>query len=55
MLLVQPINGFPEPIAYKTHKMGLKMVKDLSVARWFIMKKLAAAMLNIVDQFHYEV
>ncbi|KAJ6353152.1 hypothetical protein OIU76_002208 [Salix suchowensis] len=54
MLLVQPINGFPEPIAYKTHKIGLKMVKDLSVARRFIMKKLAAAMLNIVDQFHYE-
>ncbi|KAJ6919486.1 hypothetical protein NC651_013445 [Populus alba x Populus x berolinensis] len=54
MLLVQPINGFPEPIAYKTHKIGLKMVKDMSVARRFIMKKLAVAMVNIVDQFHSE-
>ncbi|CAK7339486.1 unnamed protein product [Dovyalis caffra] len=54
MLLVQPINEFPEPIAYKTHKIGLKLVKDLSVARRFIMKKLAVAMLNIVDQFHSE-
>jgi hypothetical protein len=55
MMLVQPINEFPEPIAYRTHKIGLKLVKDLSVARRFIMKKLAVAMLNIVDQFHSEV
>ncbi|KAL3583636.1 hypothetical protein D5086_014697 [Populus alba] len=54
MMLVQPINEFPEPIAYRTHKIGLKLVKDLSVARRFIMKKLAVAMFNIVDQFHSE-
>lgn len=55
MLLVRSINEFPQPIAYKTHKVGLKMVKDLSVARRFIMQKLAVGMLNIVDQFHAEV
>lgn len=31
------------------------MVKDLTVARRFIMQKLAVGMLNIVDQFHTEV
>lgn len=55
MLLVRSINEFPQPIAYKTHKVGLKMVKDLTVARRFIMQKLAVGMLNIVDQFHTEV
>ncbi|GMY11618.1 histone-lysine N-methyltransferase SUVR5 isoform X1 [Fagus crenata] len=54
MLLVRSINEFPQPIAYKTHKVGLKMVKDLTVARRFIMQKLAVGMLNIVDQFHTE-
>ncbi|XP_057984320.1 histone-lysine N-methyltransferase SUVR5 isoform X2 [Hevea brasiliensis] len=54
MLLVRPINEFPQPIAYRTHKIGLKMVKDLNVARRFIMQKLAVGMLNIVDQFHTE-
>ncbi|KAK7252873.1 hypothetical protein RIF29_37126 [Crotalaria pallida] len=53
MLLVRSINEFPQPIAYKTHQVGLKMVKDLSVARRFIMQKLAVGVLNIVDQFHY--
>ncbi|KAJ4827585.1 hypothetical protein Tsubulata_004814 [Turnera subulata] len=53
-LLVQPISEFPQPIAYKTHNIGQKMVKDLSVARRFIMKKLAVGMLNIIDQLHIE-
>lgn len=55
MLLVRSINEYPQPIAYKTHKIGVKMVKDLTVARRFIMQKLAVGMLNIVDQFHTEV
>lgn len=54
MLLVRSIDEFPEPNAYRTHKIGLKMVKDLNVARRFIMQKLAVGMLNIVDQFHTE-
>ncbi|KAJ6740190.1 HISTONE-LYSINE N-METHYLTRANSFERASE SUVR5 [Salix purpurea] len=54
MMYVLPIDEFPEPIAYRTHKIGLNLVKDLNVARRFIMKKLAVAMLNIVDQFHSE-
>lgn len=55
MLLVRSINEYPQPIAYKTHKIGLKMVQDLTVARRFIMQRLAVGMLNIVDQFHTEV
>ncbi|XVF59547.1 hypothetical protein PTKIN_Ptkin07bG0284900 [Pterospermum kingtungense] len=54
MLLVQSINEFPEPIAYRSHKVGLKMVSDLTVARRYIMQKLAVGMLNIIDQFHCE-
>ncbi|CAL0312760.1 unnamed protein product [Lupinus luteus] len=52
MMLVRSINDFPHPIAYKTHQAGLKTVKDLTVARRFIMQKLAVGMLNIVDQLH---
>lgn len=55
MLLVRSIDEIPQPIAYKTHNAGLRMVQDLSVARRFIMQKLAVGMLNIVDQFHTEV
>lgn len=55
MLLVRPIYEFPEPIAHRTHKAGIKTVKDLTVARRFIMRKLAVGMLNIVDQLHIEV
>ncbi|KAL3833410.1 hypothetical protein ACJIZ3_008146 [Penstemon smallii] len=54
VLLVRPINEFPQPIAYKTHKVGAKMVKDLTLARRFIMQKLAVSMLNILDQLHRE-
>ncbi|QCD90972.1 histone-lysine N-methyltransferase SUVR5 isoform X1 [Vigna unguiculata] len=53
MLLVRSINEFPHPIAYKTHQVGLKMVKDLTVARRFIMRKLVVGMLNMVDQFPF--
>ena len=55
MLLVRSINEYPHPIAYKTHQVGLKMVKDLTVARRFIMQKLVVGMLNMVDQFHFSV
>ncbi|XVF61946.1 hypothetical protein PTKIN_Ptkin08bG0175900 [Pterospermum kingtungense] len=54
MLLVRPINEFPQPIAYRSHNVGLKMVMDLTVARRYIMQKLAVGMLNIIDQFHSE-
>ncbi|XWS41995.1 hypothetical protein CRYUN_Cryun17cG0130300 [Craigia yunnanensis] len=54
MLLVQSISEFPQPIAYRSHKVGLKMVRDLTVARRYIMQKLAVGMLNIIDQFHCE-
>ena len=55
MLLVRSINEYPHPIAYKTHQVGLKMVKDLTVARRFIMQKLVVGLLNMVDQFHFNV
>ncbi|KAE9613009.1 putative histone-lysine N-methyltransferase transcription factor C2H2 family [Lupinus albus] len=54
ILLVRSINEFPHPIAYKTHHVGLKMVKDLTVGRRFIMQKLAVGMLNIIDQLHFD-
>ncbi|KAH6774682.1 hypothetical protein C2S51_013086 [Perilla frutescens var. frutescens] len=54
VLLVRPINEFPNPIAYKTHQVGVKMVKDLTLARRFIMQKLAVGMLNILDQLNRE-
>ncbi|XP_047310684.1 histone-lysine N-methyltransferase SUVR5 [Impatiens glandulifera] len=52
VLLVRPIDQFPEPIAHRTHKVGLKIVKDLTVARRFIMQKLARNMLDIIDELH---
>uniref|UniRef100_A0A1J3HK95 Histone-lysine N-methyltransferase SUVR5 n=1 Tax=Noccaea caerulescens TaxID=107243 RepID=A0A1J3HK95_NOCCA len=55
MQLVRSIDEFPDPIAYKSHKIGVKMVKDLTVARRNIMRKLTIRMLKIVDQFHSEV
>ncbi|KAG8384504.1 hypothetical protein BUALT_Bualt04G0124800 [Buddleja alternifolia] len=54
VLLVRPINEFPQPIPYKTHKVGAKMVKDLTLARRFIMQKLAVSMLNVLDQLNRE-
>ncbi|CAD5319321.1 unnamed protein product [Arabidopsis thaliana] len=53
--LVRSINEFPDPIAYKSHKIGLKLVKDLTAARRYIMRKLTVGMFNIVDQFPSEV
>lgn len=55
VLLVRPINEFPHPIAYKTHKVGVKMVKDLTLAHRFIMQRLAVSILNIIDQLRAEV
>lgn len=55
MLLVRPINEFPQPIAYKSHKVGMRMVKDLTLARRFIMQKLAVGVLNILEQLNREV
>ncbi|XP_027345403.1 histone-lysine N-methyltransferase SUVR5-like [Abrus precatorius] len=52
MLLVRSINEFPQAIAYETHQAGLKMVKDLTIARRFVMQKLAIGVLTIVDQLH---
>nr|GLL18813.1 histone-lysine N-methyltransferase SUVR5 isoform X1 [Ipomoea trifida] len=54
VLLVCPINEFPQPIAYKTHKVGAKMVNDLTLSHRFIMQKLAVGILNIFDQLHRE-
>ncbi|XP_009776603.1 histone-lysine N-methyltransferase SUVR5 [Nicotiana sylvestris] len=54
VLLVRPINEFPHPIAYKTHKVGVKMVKDLTLAHRFIMQRLAVSILNIIDQLRAE-
>ncbi|WCJ30996.1 Histone-lysine N-methyltransferase SUVR5 [Euphorbia peplus] len=54
MMLVRSIEEFPQPNACRTHKIGLKMVRDLNIGRRFIMKKLAVGMLNIVVQFHQE-
>lgn len=55
MLLVRPINEFPEPIPYRTHKVGAKIVRDLTVARRFIIQKLAVGIINVIDQLHSEV
>ncbi|KAL1212178.1 Histone-lysine N-methyltransferase SUVR5 [Cardamine amara subsp. amara] len=54
MQLVRSINEFPDPIAYKSHKIGLKFVKDLTAARCYVMRKLTVGMFNIVDQFPLE-
>ncbi|KAL3649386.1 hypothetical protein CASFOL_005789 [Castilleja foliolosa] len=54
VLLVRPINENPQPIAYKTHDVGVKMVNDLTLARRFIMQKLTVSMLNILDQLNRE-
>lgn len=54
MLLVRPINEFPEPIPYRTHKVGAKIVRDLTVARRFIIQKLAVGIINVIDQLHSE-
>ncbi|RAL46751.1 hypothetical protein DM860_005030 [Cuscuta australis] len=55
VFLVCPINQFPEPIAYKTHNVGVKMVKDLTLPHRFIVQKLVVGILNIFDQLHRQV
>lgn len=55
MQLVRPINEFPNPIPYKTHQDGIKMVEDLTLGRRFVMQKLAVGMLNVLDQLNREV
>lgn len=48
--LLRPIHEFPEPIAYRKHNVGVKMVKDLALACRFIMKKLAVGIVNVIDR-----
>ncbi|CAN8287794.1 unnamed protein product [Cochlearia groenlandica] len=55
MQLVRSIDELPDPIAYKSHKIGVKLVRDLTAARRYIMRKLTVRMFKIVDQFHSEV
>ncbi|GAB2282529.1 hypothetical protein Dimus_017070 [Dionaea muscipula] len=52
--LVCPIDQCPEPIVHRSHKVGVQLIKDLTVARQFIMQKLAVGMLNIIDQLHLQ-
>ncbi|CAN6459880.1 unnamed protein product [Victoria cruziana] len=47
-------NERPEPLAYRTHYIGMELVKDLNAPRRFIMQKLAAAMLDTSDKLHIE-
>ncbi|KAF8377466.1 hypothetical protein HHK36_030844 [Tetracentron sinense] len=54
ILLVRSIHELPQPIAYRTHYIGVEMVKDLTIPRRFLMQKLAVDMLNINDQLHIE-
>lgn len=54
-LLVCSIDEFPQPIAHRSHKVGVQLVEDLTVARRFIMKKLVIGMLNILDQLPLQV
>nr|XP_043614792.1 histone-lysine N-methyltransferase SUVR5 [Erigeron canadensis]XP_043614793.1 histone-lysine N-methyltransferase SUVR5 [Erigeron canadensis] len=54
VLLLRPINEFPEPIAYRSHKVGVKVVKDLTLARRFVMQKIAVSMINTIEQLNSE-
>ncbi|XP_023744277.1 histone-lysine N-methyltransferase SUVR5 [Lactuca sativa] len=54
VLLLRPINEFPEPIAYRSHNIGVKIVKDLIVARRFIMQKIAVTLINTIEQLTTE-
>ncbi|XP_024978042.1 histone-lysine N-methyltransferase SUVR5 [Cynara cardunculus var. scolymus] len=54
VLLLRPINEFPEPIAYRSHNVGVKVLKDLTVARRFIMQKIAVSMINTIEQLNNE-
>ncbi|XP_057416486.1 histone-lysine N-methyltransferase SUVR5-like isoform X2 [Lotus japonicus] len=52
MLLVRPIDEFPQPTAYETHQEALEIVKDLTVVRRFTMQDLALSILYTLDQLH---
>ncbi|XP_021718538.1 histone-lysine N-methyltransferase SUVR5-like isoform X1 [Chenopodium quinoa] len=54
-LLVCAIDELPQPIVHRSHKVGVQMVEDLTVARRFIMKKLVIGILSIVDQLPVQV
>ncbi|GKA97846.1 histone-lysine N-methyltransferase SUVR5 isoform X1 [Tanacetum coccineum] len=54
VLLLRPINEYPEPIAYRSHKAGVKVVKDLTLARRYIMQKFAVSMINTIEQLNTE-
>nr|URM60682.1 C2H2 family protein [Gymnema sylvestre] len=53
-LLIRPIHEFPQPIAYKTHEVGVKMVKDLTLPHRFALQKLTVGMFSIFDQLQCE-
>lgn len=48
--LLRPIHEIPEPIANTKHKFEVKMMKDLTLACQFIMKKLAIGIVNVIDR-----
>ncbi|KAL8231386.1 hypothetical protein R6Q57_001164 [Mikania cordata] len=54
VLLLRPINEHPEPIAYRSHNVAVKVVKDLTVARRYIMQKIAVSMINTIEQLNSE-
>lgn len=54
-LLVCAIDELPQPIVHRSHKVGVQMVEDLTVARRFIMKKIVIGIMNIVDQLPVQV
>ncbi|KAJ0754235.1 putative [histone H3]-lysine(4) N-trimethyltransferase transcription factor C2H2 family [Helianthus annuus] len=54
VLLLRPINEYPEPIAYRSHNVAVKVVKDLTVARRYIMQKIAVSLINTIEQLTSE-
>ncbi|XP_076921428.1 histone-lysine N-methyltransferase SUVR5-like [Bidens hawaiensis] len=54
VLLLRPINEYPEPIAYRSHNAAVKVVKDLTVARRYIIQKIAVSMINTIEQLNSE-
>ncbi|KAI3785003.1 hypothetical protein L1987_44111 [Smallanthus sonchifolius] len=54
VLLLRPINEYPEPIAYRSHNVAVKAVKDLTLARRYIMQKIAVSMINTIEQLNSE-
>ncbi|KAI7744879.1 hypothetical protein M8C21_027214 [Ambrosia artemisiifolia] len=54
VLLLRPISEYPEPIAYRSHNVAVKAVKDLTVARRYIVQKIAVGMINTIEQLNSE-